>query len=288
MKNRTAARLMVWASVAGLGLLAGQALGQVRVNNGHANDANTRVGSGGLNDNPTSPGNAAVANNAITTGNVTGLFGFSGANVNGVNLGVGYTNPFAFRGLLAGEGVDQFIAASSGVPTMANPSAASQTFATGPTVYYGQSSTVGPPPPNFVRNSDTGSYTPAPPTSYNPEDMRLGAQIDVPYDSGVPKAGEVMLPGQVDPTSTTNSNVYYVASPIYGVRQWQLGQDQQNLFSAQPQQFGPMGPVERAQQQQLQNLRQELEQENESNLTNPANAGQNQTGTQSAPYLGTG
>jgi hypothetical protein len=198
MKNRTQARLMICATLVGLGLLGSQALGQVRVNNGHANDANTRVGSGGLNDNPTSPGNTAITNNAITTGNVNGLFGFSGANVNGVNLGVGYTNPFAFRGLLAGEGVDQFIAASSGVPTMANPTASSSAFAAGPTPIFGTASTVGPPPPNFVRNSATGGYTPAPATTVNPEDVRLGAPLDTPYDSGIPKPGEVMLPGQVD------------------------------------------------------------------------------------------
>ena len=128
MKNRTAARLIVSATLAGLPLVAGLAFGQVRQNTGHATDANPRVGSGGYNDNPTSPGNAAI-NNAITTGNATGLFSFSGANVNGVNLGVGYTDPFAFRGLLAGQGVDQFIAASAGVPTMANPTASSQTYA---------------------------------------------------------------------------------------------------------------------------------------------------------------
>jgi hypothetical protein len=286
MKSRSAARLIVSAALAGVPLVAGLAFGQVRQNTGHASDANPRVGSGGYNDNPISPGQAAL-NNAITTQDVTGLGGFSGANVNGVNLGVGYTNPFAFRGLLAGEGVDQFIAASAGVPTMANPTASTQSFTSVGTAYYGQASTMGPPPPNFVRAPGSEGYIPAPATSYNAEDLRIGANFDVPFNNGIPKAGEVMLPGQVDPTQTTDSTVFYQASPIYGVRQWQMGQDQQNIFAPQNNQSGPVGPVQRAQQQQLQQMRLELDEEN--NPDNQANLPDNQTSNNSgAIYEGTG
>ena len=299
MKRRTTARLIVAAAFVGLPLLAGSAFGQIRVNNGHANDANTRIGSAGYNDNPVAPGNAAV-NNAVVTGNVTGLFGFQGANFHGVNLGAGYTDPFAFRGLLAGQGVDQFIAASAGVPTMANPTASSGSFAQGPSPFYGQASTVGGPPQGYVRQPDTGGYVPAPETTTtNPEDLRLGAQdLGVPLNNGLPKAGEVLLPGQVDPTSTTSS--VFAASPIFGVRQWQLGdQGQNNMFTPDngQQQFGPTGPVQRAQQQQLQDLRQELQQENsqtdqdqnnsDQNSNNPNNSN-NSSNNSGAIYQGTG
>src|ERR1700683_2030414 len=268
MKNRTAARMIVSAALAGLPLVAAVAFGQVRVNNQHANDANPRVGSGGYNDNPTSASQSAL-NNAIATQNVTGLGGFSGANVNGVNLGSGIGNPFAFHGLLAGEGVDQFIAASAGVPTMANPSASTQSFTSVGSPYYGTASPVCPPPPGFVRQAGSETYTPAPPPTVNPEDVRLGTNFDLPANNGIPKTGEVMLPGQVDPTQTTDT-IYYKASPIFGVMPLGQGQDQQqNIFAPQQNMYGPTGPVQRAQQQQLQDMRQELEEENQTQDNQP-------------------
>ena len=116
----------------------------------------------------------------------------------------------------------------------------------------------------------------------------------MPENNGIPKAGDVLIPGQVDPTQTTNTSVFYQASPIYGVRQWQMGQDQQNIFAPENNQRGPMGPQERARQEQLQNLRQELDQENgQENQTNaPENPASNNSGAiyegTGATYMGTG
>jgi len=130
------------AAVVGLPLLGKSAMAQQRVGgDGHAADANPMTGSNGYN---TATPNTWLQNyqtyqNNIATGDVTRGQAFSGRTVNGVNLGAGYTDPFAFRGLLAGQGVDQFIANSTGVPTMANPTASSQQLSAPPQSFYGQS-----------------------------------------------------------------------------------------------------------------------------------------------------
>ena len=150
MKYSKQAYLMLLTAVAGIPFSAMPASAQLRVDTaGHAMDANTQVGSGGYNSpNSNQPLWSQYQNNLVT-GNTGGGFAFHGRTFNGINLGAGYTDPFAFRGLLPGEGVDQFIANSTGVPTMANPTASSANYAAGPNpsnVYYGASNHSSAPP----------------------------------------------------------------------------------------------------------------------------------------------
>src|SRR5207244_6094832 len=76
---------------------------------GRSLDANNRVGSGGYNSGGIS-GNLipGPTGNQIVTGNVTGGREFRG--------GVQYTDPHEFRGNVAGQDFDRFIAGSSGAP----------------------------------------------------------------------------------------------------------------------------------------------------------------------------
>src|ERR1022692_950662 len=135
MKYSKRAYLALITAIGAMPFLGGPVSAQVRVDtSGRALDANPQVGSGGYNQQAQeSQGQRSWADyqNALTTGNVGGGYGFRGTTVNGVNVGAGYADPFAFRGLLAGQGVDQFIANSTGVPTMSNPTASSTSYATG-------------------------------------------------------------------------------------------------------------------------------------------------------------
>ena len=124
-------------------------------------------------------------------------------NFNGINLGAGYTDPFAFRGLLAGEGVDQFIANSTGVPTMANPTASSANYAAAPnpSVAITAQSNHSSAPPGFQHVPTARDIFPSQPMAASPQDTRLGT-IDY-SGSGqiIPKPYEMILPGPVDPTA---------------------------------------------------------------------------------------
>ncbi|HEX4054501.1 MAG TPA: hypothetical protein VHX86_09570 [Tepidisphaeraceae bacterium] len=292
MKSSKRTYLVLLAAVAGLSLAAtGPVFGQARVNtDGHVLDANNQVGSGGYNAPSAGTPVWTQYQNAIATDNVTGGAGFQGRSFDGVNLGVGYTDPFAFRGLLAGQGVDQFIAGSTGVPTMANPTASSNTLASAPQPFYGTANNSRPT--GFQLSQNTPAYVPAKPQYQTPEDTRLGT-IDFNQTPVLPKPDELLLPSQVDPTAAANPtpSPVFAASPLYGVRQWQFSANQMQsntdqtlgqpsgVFGGQsPLQQGAGLPVinQTPDQSRLMELRQELNQQSQAN---PQGSQSAQTGT---------
>lgn len=195
------------------------AMGQYRVgDDGRALDASNRVGSGGRNDGGASVNNSPyqgnVTGNQIVTGNVTGGREFRG-NIN-------YTDPSAFRGNVAGQNVDRFIRNSAGIGDVRNPNF----NLSNPKPFYGQAETV-EPPAGFVQQRYTGAYVPSPLISGTGEgDLRLDRPIDMPLmDTTQP--GELILPGPVD---STNQQTLLTASPLYGVRQWRLGEQNDRDF----------------------------------------------------------
>lgn len=302
MKSAKRTYVALLAAVAGLSLVAaGPVFGQARVDtSGHALDANNQVGSGGYNAPSMGTPVWTLYNNAVATDNVTGGAGFAGRTFNGVNLGAGYTDPFAFRGLLAGQGVDQFIAGSTGVPTMANPTAASNTMAAPPQPFYGTANHSSPPP-NFQLSQSTPGYIPAKPQYQTPEDTRLGA-IDFTQAPVLPRPDEVLLPSQVDPTAPVNPtpSPVFAASPLYGVRQWQFSANQMQtntdqtlgqpsgVFGAQsPLQQGAGLPVtnQTPDQTRLMELRQEMNQESRANYQGGSLSAQGSTGARLLPPL---
>ncbi|MDP9174280.1 MAG: tetratricopeptide repeat protein [Planctomycetota bacterium] len=251
MKRSSRINFALWAAVIGLPIVA---LGQQRVgSDGHALDASNQIGSGGVNT--VAPPQTGVTGNQILTGNVTNGFQFRGRNFKGVDLGVGYTDPTAWRGLLPGMMVDQFVRQSAGVPTAANPIVRP---ATGAQPFYPQATTI-IPPAGFVQQSfGGGGYLPAATISSSQINNTSLNPIGPPT-SPLPRADELFLPGLVD----TSADTMFSASPLYGIRQ--LGSsDSDNLFSPDNTNGGyaPTGPVERdrADQQRIQQLRQELNQ----------------------------
>jgi tetratricopeptide (TPR) repeat protein len=220
MKHAKLRHLALFTAVAGVPLLAGSAFGQLRVDTGHALDASNQVGSGGYNA-PTNKGNPQQFQNAIASDNVTAGFGFRGRVVDGVDLGTGLADPFAFRGLLPGQGVDQFIANSVGVPTMSDPTASSHGNNM-PREFYGQSNHPSAPP-GFEQLPNGPGYIPAQPTFRSPADTRLG-YYSYSYSPTLPKPNELLLPGPVDPGADGNapSAQEVAASPLYGVMPWQI------------------------------------------------------------------
>src|ERR1700683_1495324 len=101
MKYSQRAYLALLTAVAAVPFFAKPASAQMRVDTaGHALDANPQIGSGGYNSQSANQQPSwNQYQNALTTNSDAGGYGFRGTNVNGVNLGVGYTDPFAFRGL---------------------------------------------------------------------------------------------------------------------------------------------------------------------------------------------
>lgn len=184
---------------------------------GRALDANNRIGSGGYNHGGVAP-LPNVTGNQIITGNVTGGRAFRGA--------IGYTDPGAFRDVTTGNVSDRFVRDSAGVP---NDTGAPRDL-TQPMPYYGVGRAA-PPPPQFVREAPGGGYVPAPPIQRQTNDLRLGNPIDAPVVN-LPRPGELVLPGQVDPTRAPNAVV--TGSPLYGVRVWPPGEsgDQASLENA--------------------------------------------------------
>jgi tetratricopeptide (TPR) repeat protein len=236
MKSSNRIRLAVVATLAAIPVLIRPTQAQNRIDtSGRALDANTQVGSGGYNLQNNNPvANAQTYQNAIATNNIGNGFAFRGRTVGGYNLGVGYTDPFAFRGLLPGQGVDQFVANSTGVPTMANPTASSSKFAQGPNsglTYYGAINHGAPPPGGYEQGTYGFNYTPSEPVTQNPQDTRIGAiNYSGAADSMViPKPNELLLPGPVDTSanSPTQAQQLLAASPLYGMRAWQNSQNVQ-------------------------------------------------------------
>jgi tetratricopeptide (TPR) repeat protein len=241
-RSTASVRAVVLAAVAGVCGIAGSASAQQRIDTTAQVQANPMVGSGGENYQTTNFGanyRAAIQN--VGTTSVGNGFAFRGTHVNGVNLGTGYVDPFAFRGLLAGQGIDQFIASSTGVPTLANPFASSQQITGGARPVYGGANTL-VPPTGFTRSSNSSSYVPARSTAPNLADTRLGVIDYSAETNALSSPGEFATSGQVTSQIDTSPSQIYNTSTLYGVQSWNVtqsqdqGQDQgQNLFgTAQP------------------------------------------------------
>jgi hypothetical protein len=200
--------------------LISSAMAQYRTgSDGHLLDANNRIGSGGLNSNNSvaSPGHGTdMLGNDIVTGNVTGGQQFRGF--------VPYTAPTAFRGNLPGEGLDRFVAQSSGAPIGNIPNNNAQVVQ--PFIGASQFS---PQPQGFVQQPGSNAYVPQPPIVQQPSDARLGQTLDIPQVS-LPAPGQLILPGPVDPNTQTSSVI--TASPLYGVREWNSAQAADQAFLA--------------------------------------------------------
>jgi tetratricopeptide (TPR) repeat protein len=291
--NSKRAYLVLIAAVAGAPFLATPASAQIRVDTaGHALDANPQIGSGGYNSpNPNVP-LWTQYQNALATNNDAGAYGFRGRSFNGVNMGVGYTDPFAFRGLLAGQGVDQFISASTGVPTMADPTASSGNYAAPPNpsgLYYGSSNHVNAPP-GFQPSPDQLGYVPQQTQVQSSQDSRLGTIDYSGSGQVIPKPYEMILPGPVDPTANpaTQAQQMLAANPIFGVVNWsmtpvgqqtggQTGSQTASIFGQTPLQQGIAPQVAQGLTvEQVRDLRQQLNNDRlnvSPNQTNSQNGG---------------
>jgi tetratricopeptide (TPR) repeat protein len=235
------------AAVAALPLvgLGGAAEAQHQVGgDGRALDASNQIGSGGVNRSV--PGATGATGNEIITGNVTGGREFRGV--------VPYTDPRAFRGATVGNTSDRFIRDSAGVPNQMAP----QTDLTRPQPYYGEARSVAPPP-GFVRQGFTGGYTPAMPTAprRTAGDMRLSPPVEGPEIS-LPQPGQLMMPGPLDPEQQPT---VLTASPLYGVRQWRVGDEADSYFLGRHTALRRDTAMDRLRldERQIQRLRQELE-----------------------------
>ncbi|CAN5457506.1 hypothetical protein BH10PLA1_BH10PLA1_12540 [soil metagenome] len=166
---------------------------QYRIDNGAALDANNRIGSGGTNEAHQVPINAT---NDVVTGNVTGGKQFRG--------NVPYSAAGAFHGNVSN--VDRFVRSSSSAYDQ-NANSSRPFYGTG----YGA-----PAPKGFTQTTNSsGEYIQAMPSVRSAGDVRLGVVTDQPM-SQLPRAGELMLPGQID---TGNTQSLVTASPLYGVRE---------------------------------------------------------------------
>lgn len=205
MKPSTFRLLVLTAAVSAPGLLHAQ----FQVDNGRANDANNRIGSGGYNSGGV-PAPETVGGNQIVTGNVTGGRSFRGDP--------GYSSAREFRGVTSGDASDRFIRDSSGAPV--GYGATPRNFSTNVMPFYGESRTVNPPP-DFVSIPGGGGYVPSVSTRRFQStrfDERLGVLTDA--DSVLPRPGQLVLPGPVDNAS---NQTFISASPLYGIRQFNVG-----------------------------------------------------------------
>lgn len=201
-------------------MLPMSAHGQAQINaDGHARDANPRFGSGGLNGQggplngqtvqPGVVGNQMInSGNNIMYNNVSGLSGFRGKEP--------ILTPGAFHGTLAGVQTDQFSQRSTPapLPNQPNPTPNVSTVSFRPSLGIA-------PPSGFAPTFNAGGFVPTRSLAPRPlNDARLGIPPDVPVNA-LPTMGQLVLPGQVDPTS--NAPSVLVSSPLYGIKQ--LGND---------------------------------------------------------------
>lgn len=177
---------------------------QQQAQTGRALDANNRIGSGGTNTYRPPP-SAGVYGNNIVNGTIGGGKQFHGAT--------GSVDATSFRGFAPGTSTDNFIRDSAQVGVGNTPAPIPGV----PTPYYGASRFSAPSQPGFVQNPTGPGYVPAEPNYVQAHDLRLGAQLDAIPTNQVPRAGELLLPGPVDPTS--NQQTSLSASPLTGIRQ---------------------------------------------------------------------
>jgi len=259
MKCRKRSYVVMLAALAGAAFAAAPAIGQMRINtNGQAMDANPQVGSGGFNTSANTVQSWTQYNNAISTGNARNGYSFRGPEIDGVNLGVGYTDPFAFRGLIPGQGVDQFIANSTGVPTMANPTASSSGYAQPSTpsqIYYGLSNHIQAPPDTSLNGAAATSGTPGftlqQPLAQSPQDVRLGTIDFSGQNQVLPKPDQIVVPGPVDSSVNPSESAQQLlsGSALWGTVQLNTDNSQltqnngQNLYNPNNSQANPQSSV---------------------------------------------
>ena len=220
MKQPTKTMCVLAAAVGSLALCP-ISLAQYRVNTSHVTDANNRAGSGGLNGGADGNMNKGpyngVTSNDIVYGNVTGGKEFRGR--------LETTDPEAFRGNLTQHPSDTFVRGSAGGYS-ANSGFNSNAQVVRP--FYADSRNV-PPPEGFVRtNVGSPGYVPSNlPDQRIDSDLRLGNPLSTTTVI-LPQPGQTLLPGPVDPT--TGYNTLLTASSLYGVRQWNAGNAQDQEF----------------------------------------------------------
>lgn len=179
-------------------------IAQVHVGqNGGALDANSRVGSGGYNAQQLPPSAYLNIGNQIVTGNVTGGKEFRGQ--------IQYTDPNDFRGNIASQQVDRFIAGSVGTPQWNQP--AQQPGVAQP--FYGRA-LASPTPAGFTQNPGTGTYSYTPAAAPNAMDLRIDGRMLAP------QATNMLIAGPVD--AKTNGQTVLSGSPLFGVRQLRVGE----------------------------------------------------------------
>jgi hypothetical protein len=235
---------MAAASVVGV-IAPGSARAQFAVGNGgHALDSNNQVGSGGINGTVNNGSSSLVTGNDIVYNNVTGGRGLTGR--------LAQIDPTAFRGVLPGQGYDQFVADSSGVPTAYAPAFNLST----PRPFFGDARGVSAPI-GSVREGYTGASIGTSLTPSNPytaaassglaqyQDQRLGGTEIIGVSSADIPPNLTELPGAID-SSNPNLQTALSASPLYGITQYSpvgLQQNSQNLNSlittGQPGQLAP-------------------------------------------------
>jgi hypothetical protein len=205
-----------------LGLASAQA--QYRIDTGRVNDANNRIGSSGTNggaDGGMNRGNfSGVTANDIVYGNVTAGKQFRGR--------VESTDPLAFRGNRTDHPSDAFTRGSSGTPYAANSGFNSNAQVTRP--FYSDAR-FAPPPEGFIKTSPGGAgYVPSSvPDQRIDGDLRLGNVYETPT-TVLPQMGQTVLPGQIDPS--TNNEMLTTMSALYGIRQWNAGNNADQQFVA--------------------------------------------------------
>jgi tetratricopeptide (TPR) repeat protein len=188
---------------------AGSAAAQYRVGeDGRLLDASNRLGSGGYNSGVITGASVYANGNRLITGNVTGAKEFRG--------NVDYKDPREFAGTVAGEDFDRFIRRSSGIP---QPYQAQTHDPNQVNVFYGRALSPSQAPANAVPQGASNTFIVDPNLSRPAQDTRLG----VPPEGApavMPRLGELLLPGPVDPRTNVPSVVS--ASPLLGVQQYRL------------------------------------------------------------------
>ncbi|HEX3358411.1 MAG TPA: hypothetical protein VHS31_15665 [Tepidisphaeraceae bacterium] len=215
----------LWILTAAVGavslLTTSTSLAQYRINTGGVLDANNKIGSSGANGGSDGTGNrtkySGVTGNDIVLGNVTAGKGFRGA--------VPYGDNRAFRGNLSQSGTDRFVSESAGAP-YGGMGGVMNSNANTVRSFYGDSKGVAPPEGYTTLNYGTPGYVPAPQDLRLGSDLRLG-DIGATNNIALPQAGTTMMPGPVD--ASTN-NTLITASSLYGVRQWNAGNANDQQF----------------------------------------------------------
>jgi hypothetical protein len=180
---------------------------------GHALDANNQVGSGGFNGN--SNNSSLITGNDIVYNHVTGGRGLTGS--------LREIDPLAFRGILPGTGIDDFVSGSNGAPTAYSPSFSLNQ----PRPFYGDSRGVAPPVGTVLLGSSGAaigtSLTPTNPYSaaaVASSDDLAGVRTGTTNVLGIPGGSTnslLALPG-AQGSSYANMQSVLAASPLYGVK----------------------------------------------------------------------